>query len=169
MAHMPDDTMPTGPGQDTDRLTVADAAERLGVTHDAIRARLRRGTLEGEKEGDHWYVFLPRDAGQDTDATATGHDTTPAVALVEQMQSEVDYLRAELTAARIQAAQERERADVLQREALDRLQAMIPIALGPPQSPETGDTTPTGLQTPQHDTGTATGALGRLLRWFRGG
>ena len=37
--------------QDTDRivLSVPEAAERLRVTPDAIRARLHRGTLDGEK------------------------------------------------------------------------------------------------------------------------
>src|SRR3954468_20349286 len=47
--------------QDDDRiaLSVPEAAERLGVTPDAIRARLHRGTLDGEKEGGAWRVFLP--------------------------------------------------------------------------------------------------------------
>jgi len=64
-----------------ERATVGEAAERLGISEDAVRKRLRRGTLAGGKDGKEWYVFLranetrdmardetrdmARDAGQD--------------------------------------------------------------------------------------------------------
>ena len=52
---------------------MGEAAERLGISEDAVRKRLRRGTLAGGKDGKEWYVFLSanetrdmaRDAGQD--------------------------------------------------------------------------------------------------------
>ena len=52
---------------------MGEAAERLGISEDAVRKRLRRGTLAGGKDGKEWYVFLranetrdmARDAGQD--------------------------------------------------------------------------------------------------------
>lgn len=158
------DTTPTGPGQDVDRLSVADAAARLGVTPDAVRARIRRGTLSAEKGDDGVYVVtLPRDEGHDADTTATGPDATPNDALVEQLQSEVAYLRSELTAAREQAAQERERADVLQREALQRIEALTPLALGA----TIDDVTPTERRQ-EVDTTRQDGAWSRLLRWLRG-
>ena len=55
------------------RVTVAEAAAILGVSVDAVRKRLRRGTLAGGKDGKEWYVFLranetrdmARDAGED--------------------------------------------------------------------------------------------------------
>jgi DNA-binding transcriptional LysR family regulator len=31
-----------------DRVTVAEAADRLGVTHDALRKRIKRGSIEWE-------------------------------------------------------------------------------------------------------------------------
>ena len=46
----------------TDRVTVIEAAERLATTPDAVRARLRRGQLAGEKQGRTWYVFLDSQA-----------------------------------------------------------------------------------------------------------
>ena len=55
-----------------DRVTVAEAAAILGVSVDAVRARLRRGTLAGEKQGRTWLVTLQ----QDTDRTPTGRDRT---------------------------------------------------------------------------------------------
>ena len=56
-----------------ERVTVGEAAERLGISEDAVRKRLRRGTLAGGKDGKEWYVFLranetrdmARDAGED--------------------------------------------------------------------------------------------------------
>jgi hypothetical protein len=42
-----------------ERLTVPDAAKLLGVTPEAIRQRIRRGTIEYEQdEGGRYYVFL---------------------------------------------------------------------------------------------------------------
>lgn len=135
------------------QVDVAEAARILGISHDAVRARIRRGTLEAVKEGGTWRVMVP----DDTDTTETGHATTADSspdALIDQLQGEVAYLRSELTAARQQAAAERERADVLQREALDRLQSMIPLALGPPGSPESHETGTTHTGTPLTDTTT---------------
>lgn len=67
-------------------VDVAEAARRLGVTPDAIRSRLHRGTLEGEKVDGQWRVrlpagqsvqrerFEPTGTQQDTDRQATGQD-----------------------------------------------------------------------------------------------
>ncbi len=42
-----------------DRLTVAEAAERLGVTQDAVRQRVQRNTIEHERtEEGRVYVYL---------------------------------------------------------------------------------------------------------------
>ena len=51
------------------RVTVAEAARRLGVSNEAIRQRIRRGTLQSYKVDGHVYVQL------DTIQTETG---TPA-------------------------------------------------------------------------------------------
>lgn len=63
--------------QDADRMPaagveVAEAARRLGVTPDAIRARLHRGTLAGEKVEGTWRVHLPAEAAQVTSPTRPG-------------------------------------------------------------------------------------------------
>jgi len=73
------DRTPTADRQDTgshDRqpVTVAAAADRLGITPDAVRGRLHRGTLLGEKVGTEWRVFLP----QMGEATADRQDPTAA-------------------------------------------------------------------------------------------
>lgn len=170
------DTTPAGHQQDRDRLTVQEAAARLGVTPDAVRARIRRGTIDAVKEDGVYVVLLPHDAQQDTDATATASDTTDD-ALIDQLRSEVEYLRSELTAARIQAEKERERADVLQREALQRIEGLIPIALGPtvdrhdgdtPGSPESASPITDDVGHGQGQDSASGGTWGRLWRWLRG-
>ncbi len=78
-----------------ERLTVAQAAERLGVSAEAVRQRIKRNTLPHEKEGRTVYVLLDtdrsrRDAGHDGDRTA------PDDPLVESLKAQVELLRTEL-------------------------------------------------------------------------
>lgn len=120
----------TGMSHDTTpTVSVAEAARRLGITDDAVRARIRRGTLRGEKVGAVWQVRLPTDATPEparhdtTDRRATRRDPEPD-ALAEHLRSEVGYLREQLATTIRQLAAERERADVLQREALGRIEAL---------------------------------------------
>ncbi len=47
--------------RDSRDLSVAEAADRLGLTPDAVRGRLHRGTLYGQKMGTEWRVFLPEE------------------------------------------------------------------------------------------------------------
>jgi hypothetical protein len=48
------------------RMSVVEAAELLGITVAAVRGRIKRGTLETEREGERVWVLLPPDK-------ATGH------------------------------------------------------------------------------------------------
>jgi hypothetical protein len=54
---------------DDDLLTIADAAHQLNTTPDAIRQRLKRGGLQGEKRAGRWYVQLDM-TGQPSAATS---------------------------------------------------------------------------------------------------
>lgn len=48
------------------RVTVAEAADRLGVSKDAVRARIKRGTIDHERdEAGNVFVFVPWGAAQD--------------------------------------------------------------------------------------------------------
>ncbi len=145
------DAMPEG-------LTVADAAARLSVTPDAIRRRLHRGTLAGAKTVDgEWRVWLPDgEAGappgsppgpspgerQDTARTPPAAQEVaphPAIeALLESQRQEIAYLRDQLDQRSRELAAERERFDVLHREALARIPALgagqdAPVAAREPQ------------------------------------
>src|SRR4051794_25094160 len=52
-------------------LTLTDAAVRLGISPDAARKRLERGTLRGEERQGRWLVYLAPDAVASTDQDAT--------------------------------------------------------------------------------------------------
>ena len=100
-----------------DRVTVAQAAERLGISQDAVRQRIRRGTIDYERTAEgRLYVYL---TPQDTEPDSVPY--TVQKVLVEHLQREIDFLHKEL-----------ERKDHLLAAALER----IPMALRTPQRPK---------------------------------
>ena len=76
--------------QSPDRLaTVVEAAEILGITPDAVRSRLRRGTLKRSPErGSDGEVLVVMPSHHKGDQSPT-----VAESLVEQMASEIAHLR----------------------------------------------------------------------------
>src|SRR5215207_8991403 len=74
------------------RLTVPEAADALGVTSEAVRTRMHRGTLRSVREGGRVFVLL------DSDRTQSNTDRTDdqTQALVEALQDQVRHLRQEL-------------------------------------------------------------------------
>ena len=110
------------------RLTVAQAAEALGTTAEAVRQRIRRGTVTAEKdENGNVFVFLPDD-GTYTDHTRTDSDHTSTVSehtdnntpLVEALRDQIDLLNTEVEAWR----EEARRKDHLLAAALERIPAI---------------------------------------------
>jgi excisionase family DNA binding protein len=81
-----------GDRRGVDRLTIQEAARRLGVSEGAVRKRVTRGTLEHHKDEDgRVYVYL--DAGADN-GVDEGVDPN-SNALISQLRDEVAYLRDE--------------------------------------------------------------------------
>ena len=86
---------------DAEDVSLKEAAVRLGVSPDAVRKQLERGTLRGEKRAGRWRVYLESDASQDAahdalpDADPTPLGAAPD-ALVTRLESEVAFLRSEL-------------------------------------------------------------------------
>lgn len=103
------------------RLTVAQAADVLGVSVDAVRARIKRKTIEHVREGGRVYVLLGGDQG----ATSTDQDRAqgadqdafvapdPRDELVEELRDRVRYLE-----------EESRRKDHLLAAALERIPAL---------------------------------------------
>jgi excisionase family DNA binding protein len=104
-----------GEDQDTaqDRVTIQEAARRLGVKEDAIRKRIQRGSMRHEKAKDgrvYVWVNVTRDATQDTERTSqdTHQDTTQDERLGD-LREQVSYLRRQLDEER----EARRRADTI--------------------------------------------------------
>ena len=80
------------------RLTIAQAADQLGISVDAMRARVKRRTVATHREGGRVYVLL--DAAQDAAQDTTQTDRTAEL---------IATLRAQLAAER----EARRRADTI--------------------------------------------------------
>lgn len=88
-------------------LSVAEAADRLGISRVALRKRLRRGTLQAYKVDGEWRVVLPGDVPElaERDQPQDGPQVVPAGSaagpdardsLIAHLEGEVRFLR-ELT------------------------------------------------------------------------
>ena len=82
--------------EEPDRVTVAEAAETLGVKEQAIRKRIARGTLPHDKEPDSRVcVYVGTNLEDEVQSTST-RDDTHFEALVDDLQDQVRFLREEL-------------------------------------------------------------------------
>jgi len=127
-----------GTGQVTNhKATVYGAAEVLGVTVDAIRKRIQRGTIPHERHEDgRVYVLLDeasklQDNRQDASGKVQDDRQTPYRTdrdeLVQSLQEQVEYLRHEAEVWQ----EEARRKDHLLAAALER----IPAIEAPPDTP----------------------------------
>lgn len=94
-----------------DRVTVQEAARRLGVKDDAVRKRIQRGTLEHDK-GEDGRVYVYLDPSSVTSKDGRGRNATqdaPYDAFLISLQDQVSYLRSVLQEER----DARRRADTI--------------------------------------------------------
>ncbi len=120
--------MDEGDRRGVDRLTIQDAARRLGVSEGAVRKRVTRGTLEHEKEDDgRIYIYLDAgdrrgaDVGQDTGVDPNNN------ALISQLRDEVAYLRDE----------NRRKDEIIMQQAMTMRQLTAAPAQEPTEAAET--------------------------------
>jgi len=130
-------------------IPVHDAAHLLGISENAVRARLRRGTLIGVKRDASWYVVLrdtdvpttthiepediPLDAPQDAPSHTAVHEQ-----MIEELRRDKIFLQEQLDRALRQLEAERQRADVLQALGTGTTPETASEAVGSPQSDGTG-------------------------------
>ena len=74
------DTLQDRPQDALDRISVAQAANRLGITQDAVRKRIARGTIRHEKDYEgRIFVYLDTfESESKTDQDANQDKYTPA-------------------------------------------------------------------------------------------
>ncbi len=131
--------VPSGEPQAYQRLTVAHAAEKLGITEGAVRSRIKRGTLPTTKEGGTVYVVLgdgTSTANQTPNAGEPSGVPTDQSELVETLREQVAYLQGVIATRDRELAQRgeeiRRRDQALEREQelaamfADRLRQLEP-------------------------------------------
>jgi hypothetical protein len=138
------------------RTTVAEAAEILGISAEAVRGRIRRGTLPVERESGTVYVLLE---GRAEDRTTDDQPRTTG----DQPNDRTDLLIAELQ-DRVRSLEEANREN---RRIIAALTSRIPAIEAPSEareSPETAEEEPERAE-PRPATGGAQEGVQRP--WWR--
>jgi predicted ArsR family transcriptional regulator len=103
------------------RLTVSEAAGALGISAEAVRQRIKRGTIDAEKDaGGTVYVLVDADRTC-TNADSTTDMTSDKADLVESLREQVAYLREQLDQERQTRTEERRRHDTLLAQLMQRI------------------------------------------------
>ena len=134
------------PRPDLDRLTVAAAAEALGVSQDAVRKRIARGTIPQDRDASgRVYVYLsPSETVCKTDQDAVRGDASKTVlgAYIRSLEDQIAFLRGEL-----------ERKDAILMNLTDRI-PQLEAPQEPPEPPETPSEPVRGTEAPpEQETG----------------
>ena len=138
------------------RTTVAEAAEILGISAEAVRGRIRRGTLPVERESGTVYVLLE---GTAEDRTTDDQPRTTG----DQPNDRTDLLIAELQ-DRVRSLEEANREN---RRIIAALTSRIPAIEAPSEareSPETAEEEPERAE-PRPATGSSQEGIQRP--WWR--
>ena len=116
------------------RYTVAEAAGVLGLSAEAVRSRLARGTLEGTKENGTVYVVLDADQAHPNGDRADARTAAQTALLVDALRDQVEDLRRRLDSA--------EEANRENRRIIAALTQRIPELEAPRNGPRDGHETP---------------------------
>jgi hypothetical protein len=150
-------------GQD-ERMTVADAAATLGVSKEAVRKRISRGTLRSDKDPDGTVrVHIPPSGTASGTASATGAGDRDL--LYQEQRERIAYLERQVEEER----EARRRADTLLARLMDRVPELEAASdtESPPRARQQGENATeaeTGTQAPADDTGASRAPWWR--RWF---
>lgn len=138
----------------TNHVTVAEAARLLGASAEAVRMRVKRGSLESTKINGTVYVILdseltrpnqdPTDGDNgpvrssygDPTAEQTDELTDDRIGLGESLRSEVEFLREELRSREEIRAEENRRKDTIIAQLTQRIPELEPT----PERKESSDT-----------------------------
>ena len=143
------------------RLTVPETAEALGITTDAVRMRLSRGTLASERHEGRVYVLLENDVTADISG-----DTTALIAAKDET---IEILREQLRAQREQLQAEREAHAEARRIIAGLVQRVPELEAAPESPPESPETTTTAEEAEQRPGGAQEGAQRPWWRRVFGG
>ena len=153
-----------------DRITVAEAANLLGVKEQAVRKRIQRGTIQYDKDEDgRVYVYVDEpDNGANSEVNGNGTgDNTDTYTLTEALREQIDQLRRDVEDWK----EEARRKDTI----IMSLTQRIPELEAPRESPQAPDTPPDTSKgaSPRLDTVGAQEGVQEArkpwwIRWFGG-
>ena len=127
----------TIPGMERDRVTVQEAARRLGISESGVRKRVKREQIDSTHEGGRVYVYL--------DSVVTDADPVPDSVpdkYVASLEDQVESLREQLAAER-EANRENRRIIIALTSRIPELEASREPPQSPTPSPEASEgTTP---------------------------
>lgn len=154
-----------------ERLSIAEAAERLGVSLDTVRRRRVKGELASEKEetpqGFRWVILLPKEE-PDEQEEAPEPEPTPAQAIeLELLRERVDELKEERDAWREQARRSGEAERELRILLRQAQELALPEKTGLQDAPgaTVGASPISGVMREERE---AQGLGARLRRWLKG-
>jgi hypothetical protein len=117
-----------GDRQGVDRLTIQEAARRLGISEGAVRKRMTRKTLRHEKDDDgRVYVYVDAGGTQGVDVGQDEGVDPNSNALISRLESEVAFLRGQ-----VQRQQE-----IIAQQAVTMRQLNAASSHEPPEDAET--------------------------------
>jgi excisionase family DNA binding protein len=132
-----------------ERLTIQEAAHRLGVSESAIRKRIKRGTLKREKTEDGRVLVYMEPSAPGTEEVRTPERD----ALISQMQERVAFLEHELEVR----SEEIRRRDTIIMNMTEAMKALSPPPQEAPpderESPETAEEEPERVDPPRYRRG----------------
>jgi hypothetical protein len=127
-----------------DRVSVAEAAERLGVSQDAVYKRIKRGTIPWDKgDDDKTYVYVDDvdvstdRARQSTDQAASASNYVSKDELLAEVRARVRFLEEEL-----------QRKDAILLSLTHRIPELEEASPEPREEPETASPKMEGVETP---------------------
>ena len=134
-------------GDQSAALPLTDAAAALGISENALRLRIRRHQVNAHKRDGRWYVVVnqsPPESDQPVTIPADQSETFAALrGTIDILQADVAYLRDQLGQRSTELAIERERSDVLQQLALNRI-PQLPIGDSSEKPTDHPTASPTG-------------------------
>jgi len=157
-----------------ERLSMKQAAERLGVSVDTIRRRLKKGELVGEKEptpqGFEWRIILPREESDTTEPQGepvTDSHAGDAIEL-ELLRERIDELKQERDDWKEQAQRSAEAERELRILLRQAQELALPAKATPQDAPESTESG-SPISGVMQEKPSAKGWLARLLGALRGG
>jgi hypothetical protein len=148
-----------GVGAGLDRVTIQEAARRLGVSEGAVRKRVTRRTLEHDKGDDgRVYVYLDTEGRRGVDDVQDGGVGHESGALISRLEDEIAFLRDQL----------RRQQEITAQQAVTMRQLTAAAQEEPPEAAETVEEGSEGAEPRSATEGSQEAAQGAQTRpWWR--